>query len=525
VAADPELLERREEMAQTTHVRGDSADAQLAELGYKPRFERKMGAWENFALGFTYLSPVVGVYSTLAIALVAGGPPSVWSIVIAGVGQLLVALVFSEVVAQYPIAGGIYPWARRLIGRRYAWMTGWVYGWALMATVAAITTGAAPFFASLFEFELSRTTATLIALAVMTLALIVNLLGTKALGRVAMFGFVAELIGALFVGGWLLLFERNQDFGVLFDSLGAEGDGTYLGAFLAASILGLYLFYGFEACGDVAEEVPDPGRTIPKSMRRTVWIGGLPSMLVAVALVLAQPDLGAVISGEVADPIGDTFAAVFGTVGSKIITVVVLISFLSATLSLQAAASRLLYSYARDRMVVASGFLAHFSERRHVPPNAMITATVLPALIVIIAQLVSEEALLKVISFASGGIYIAFQAVVLAALIARSRGWRPSGRYTLGRWGMAVNVAALIYGVAAAINLVWPRGEGLPWTDRYIVLLGCAVVIGTGLLYMLSARPYRHSDAPEADAVASGRRDADLAPAGAEGGSRTTVGR
>jgi hypothetical protein len=72
---------------------------------------------------------------------------------------------------------------------------------------------------------------------------------------------------------------------------------------------------------------------------------------------------------------------------------------------------------------------------------------------------------------------------------------------------------------------VWPRGEGLPWTDRYIVLLGCAVVIGTGLLYMLSARPYRHSDAPEADAVASGRRDADLAPAGAEGGSRTTVGR
>lgn len=489
------------------HASGDSADAQLAELGYKPRFERKMGPWENFALGFTYLSPVVGVYSTFALAFVAGGPPMVWSIVIAGVGQLLVALVFSEIVAQYPIAGGIYPWARRLIGRRYAWMTGWVYGWALMATVAAITTGAAAFVASLFGFTLNRTSTTVIAVVVMSLALIVNLLGTKALARVAMFGFIAELVGALFVGGYLLLFERNQDFGVFFDSFGTEGDGSYIGAFLAASLLGLYLFYGFEACGDVAEEVPDPGRQIPKAMRRTVWIGGIPSLLVAIALVLAQPDFGAILSGDVADPIGTTFAAAFGSVGSKIITVIVLISFLSATLSIQAAASRLLYSYARDRMVVGSSVLSRFSERRHVPPNAMITATVLPASIVIIAQVVSAEALLKVISFASGAIYIAFQAVVLGALVARVRGWRPSGRFTLGRWGLAVNVAALVYGVAAAINLVWPRGDGLPWTDRYIVLIGCAIVIGVGLLYMLLGRPWRHSDTPDGDAVQTSGRE------------------
>ena len=57
-----------------------------------------MGLWENFALGFTYLSPVVGVYSTFALAFMAGGPPMIWSIVIAGLGQLLVALVFAEIV-------------------------------------------------------------------------------------------------------------------------------------------------------------------------------------------------------------------------------------------------------------------------------------------------------------------------------------------------------------------------------------------------------------------------------------------
>jgi hypothetical protein len=155
--------------------------SQLAELGYESRFERRMGLWENFALGFTYLSPVVGVY----------------------------------------------PWARRLIGRRWAWITGWIYGWALIATVASVSTGAVPFIGSLFGFTPNRTTTVIVAAALMLIALLVNLSGTKTLGRVAMAGFVAELIGALFVGLWLLLFERHHDFGVLFDSLGTGGNGSY----------------------------------------------------------------------------------------------------------------------------------------------------------------------------------------------------------------------------------------------------------------------------------------------------------
>src|SRR3954453_14277010 len=371
----------------------------------------------------------------------------IWSIVIAALGQLLVALVFSEIVAQFPVAGGIYPWARRLIGRRWAWLTGWIYGWALIATVASVSTGAVVFIGSLFGFTPSRFTTVLIAAALMVGCLAINLSGTRTLGRVAMAGFVAELIGALFVGIWLLAFQRHHGFGSLFDSLGTQGDGRHLGAFLAASLLGLYLFYGFEACGDVAEEVPDPGTTIPKAMRRTIYIGGAAALLITAALILAQPDFAAIISGENADPVGSVLSDVFGSVGSKIITVIVLISFVSCVLSLQAAASRLLYSYARDRMIFTSDALSRFSPTRHVPPVALTAACVLPAAIVGIAELISDSALLRVISFASAGIYIAFQAVVIAALIARLRGWIPSGRFTLGRWGLPVNIAAMIYGV------------------------------------------------------------------------------
>jgi len=79
--------------------------------------------WANSALGFTYLSLLVGVYSLFALAISTGGPPSVFWLLIVGGGQMPVALVFGEVVSQYPIPGGIYPWTRRLWGRRYARMS------------------------------------------------------------------------------------------------------------------------------------------------------------------------------------------------------------------------------------------------------------------------------------------------------------------------------------------------------------------------------------------------------------------
>lgn len=47
----------------------DSDAAHLDKLGYKSEFKRDMSPWANFSLGFTYLSPVVGIYTLFAYAL------------------------------------------------------------------------------------------------------------------------------------------------------------------------------------------------------------------------------------------------------------------------------------------------------------------------------------------------------------------------------------------------------------------------------------------------------------------------
>ena len=125
---------------------------------------------------------------------------------------------------------------------------------------------------------------TAIALALVALSTLVNLAGTKLLARVAMFGFICEIIGAIIVGTYLLVFERHQPFSVVFDTFGIVQNGAYWPAFLAAAVVGLFTCYGFEACGDVAEETPNPGIAIPRAMRMTIYVGMAAAAFVCLAL-------------------------------------------------------------------------------------------------------------------------------------------------------------------------------------------------------------------------------------------------
>lgn len=470
----------------------------LAVLGYEGKFDRSMSFWANFALGFTYLSPLVGVYSLFAVALSTGGPPSIWWMIIVACGQMLVALVFGEVVSQYPIHGGIYPWARRLWGRRYAWLAAWVYIWALIVTVTAVAEFGAGFLTSLFGVELTPGTNLLFTLALLLLALAINFSGTKWLARIARIGLFAELIGVIGLGLYLLLFQRQHPFSVFFDTMGTEGDGSYLPVFFASALAGLFLFYGFEACGDVAEEVSDPARRIPKAMIMTIIVGAISALFSFGGYVLAAPNLEAIVSGEVGDPIPAILEATLGTVGAKIFLVIAVTAFISCVLSLQAAASRLLYSFARDGMLPGHVWLSKVSERSKVPTNALIVACTVPALICVLI-FINENILVPVTSFAILGIYLSFQMVVFASLRQRFKGWKPAGPFSLGALGMIVNIVALAYGIFAMILLATPGSTGDFFTD-YVVLIGLAVVLITGLLYLFIARPDARSDAPEGDA-------------------------
>lgn len=467
-------------------------------------FKRSIGLVSNFSLGFTYLSPGAGVLSIFALGLATAGPPSIWWFPIVAAGQLLVALVFGEVVSQYPITGGIYPWARRLWGRRYAWMAAWIYMAALAVTITALVQFAIPFLANLFRIELTPGSGLAIGLGLLAVAFLLNSTGTKTLAMVARIGFYCELIGVVALGLYLLLFQRKNSFGVLFDSMGIAADSSYLWAFMLAALVGLWQFYGFEACGDVAEEVKNPERRIPLAMILTIVVGLVAAFVAYAGFLLAAPNLADIVAGNVADPIPEIVRGSTGDLGMNLLLVVAATIFLSAALSQQAALSRLLFSFARDGMLPGSRWLSKLHEEvggsGAVPRNAMVVACIAPMLITVWLYF-KPDSVVAVTAFAVLGIYVCFQMVVLAALRQRIKGWRPAGPWTLGRFGLVINVLALIYGVAAMVLLAVPGDPSLGFVDRWIVLIGLAVVLVLGGGYMLIARPYGSSDAPEDDAI------------------------
>lgn len=470
----------------------------------KPQFNRSIGLISNFSLGFTYLSPLTAVYSLFALAVTLAGPPAVWWIPIVACGQLLVALVFGEVASQYPITGGLYPWARRLWGKKYAWIAAWIYLWALVVTITSVAEYTATFVGSLFGYAISAGNMLITSVVLLLLMMAVNMSGTKNLARVARIGFWCEIVSVIALGIYLLLFHRAQPFSVLFDSMGVLAkDGSYQPAFMAAALIGLFMFFGFEACGNVAEEVKNPSKKIPIAMILSIVFGALSAMVSILGYLLASPNLMNIVNGKITDPIPAILNEALGETGATVFIIIAVIAMLSCILSLQAALSRLIFSFSRDQMLPGSTWMSKLS-KNSVPDNAMIVSCLLPVTICVWVYFQPDN-LARITAFAVIGIYISFQMVVLAALRQRLKGWKPAGEWSVGGWGMLVNVLALAYGLCGIWLLAQPA-ESSSFIDRWTVLVGLAVVVVSGLMYMVLARPFGRSNAPEDDAIEHAKR-------------------
>jgi amino acid transporter len=441
-------------------VSAPADDAELERLGYKPELARTLDLLASFAIAFSYISPVVGVYTLFGFGLATGGPAYLWSLPVVVVGQLLVALVFCELAVSYPLAGALYQWARRLVGPRYGWFVGWIYGWALMITIAAIDLGAAPYLAELLGLEVTRTSVVLLATTLLVLHTVINYEGVRGTALVTKAGLATEVIATLAIAGALFFGGPLRPLDTLFSRAipGGFADGP---ALLAASLSMAWIFFGFESAADVAEEVLDPARRVPRAMIFSLLGAAVVTALLVVALLLAAPDLEAA-AARPSEAISMILEARLGPVVLKGLLVLLMFAYLSCAGAVQAAAARLTYSYARDGMVPGSGWLRRVSTGHKVPANATLFTAALALLVIALSyvDLGAVNASALVSSYAVVGIYLSFQAVVAARLLAAFRGFRPRtdpGLFSLGRLGVPVAGAALVYGVAMIVNLCWPR--------------------------------------------------------------------
>ena len=127
--------------------------SQVEDVHSDHRLKREFSLWSAFAFAFAFISPIVALYGIFGLSYSTAGPSFWWNFLIVFGGQLLVALVFAELVSRWPIEGSIYQWSRRLLGSAYGWMAGWFYMWTLVVAMAAVALFSAGFVANVFGWE------------------------------------------------------------------------------------------------------------------------------------------------------------------------------------------------------------------------------------------------------------------------------------------------------------------------------------------------------------------------------------
>ena len=503
------------------------ADAErLQNLGYTQELSRVLSLFDNFSVAFSYLSPMVGVYSLFVLGLGSAGPRYLWLMPLVVLGMLMVALVFGELGSHYPVAGAIYQYGKYSVSAGYGWWVGWLYGMALLVTVASVDTGVVGYVTALsdqwFGTKMDPTNSTTILVITIVLILIqttMNAVGAKLMSRVTALGVYVETIGTFGVAIALAVVGFHHGFGFLFDTAGAQYAATnplgmnfhgnwLTGAALVAILAHVYIFYGFESAGDIAEETKDASRQVPRAMRSALVYGGVASFVLVAGLILATPSSA---KGYAAVFSGGGVPGILGELPQWLqdfFLVMVIIAFFSCGTAVQGAGARLAFSFARDGAVPAHKWVGHISPRFHTPVNAIIIGAVVPIAFSLMVNINPSSdvkilwftypkginALFVLVSFGVSGIYLSFMLTVIGSMIARARGWVPEGAFKLGRWGWLVSWLALAYLVVMLINIVAPTGLSSPraffnydWIT-FVVMVGIALVGG---IYFVIARPDR----------------------------------
>lgn len=477
-----------------TQTRGglapDDADAPTTG-GESEGLKREFSLFAIFALAFAFISPIVALYGIFAFAFLSAGPAMWWGFFVVLAGQLLVAMVFAELASRWPFEGSIYQWSRRLFHETYGWAAGWAYMWTLMITMVAVAYGAAGFVPVVLDIDPFEPGEQLfVAMGFLLFGTLMNLASRTTLKVFMVASIGAEVLGSIGIGTVLLFFHNEQPLSSVFEDAGAigSGPGGYLwaGFFGAVAFIG-WTYVGFETAGSVAEETPRPRFDVPKAIILSLVAVAAVVSYASLALILAIPDFGAVLSGEVVDPVADTVTFQLGSGITKPLFVLFIIGFTASLLAIQTNCSRVMWAFARADVLPASGFLKKLSSRARLPVNTILTTGVIAALLLITTQ--SEDVYLTLISMATGGFYLSFAMPVVAAMVTRLRGRWVQGEWNLGRWGMLVAIVASVWVVFEYFNIAWPRAEGVPWYQDWAVFLMTGIITVLGVVVYLVVRP------------------------------------
>ena len=182
-------------------------------------------------------------------------------------------------------------------------------------------------------------------------------------------------------------------------------------------------------------------------------------------------------------------AVMWGPLG-KIFLICIVVAVTVCTLAVHTAAIRLTFAMARDNALPFGEKLARVHPKTQTPIIPAIVIGLIAAIILVIN--IGQPKIFTVLtSIAIIMIYLAYLMVTGPMLKKRLQGqWPPKdlkegGYFSMGRWGLPVNIFAVAWGALMALNLAWPRAAvyGEPWYNTWGAFVYIGVILGSGLLW------------------------------------------
>lgn len=331
------------------------------------------------SLGFaTALSTVVGIvigsgvfFKANAVLSATGAPGlGILAWVFGGIITIAAGLTAAEVAGAIPKTGGMVTYMKEIYGEKIGFLTGWmlssVYYPGLIAALGII-------FATNVVDLLGLSQGMIVVIAIVTILSVsfANTLGGKTGGAIQVVSTVCKLVplGLIIVVG-LIKGDGSVSTSLMPITNPELNTASALGAALLAV---LFSYEGWLSAGNLAGEMKNPGKDLPKA----ITIGVSVVMLVYVAINVAYLwVLPAEQLAASATPASDVAKALFGNVGGSFVIVGIIISVFGTLNALILTGPRALFTLAESDRLPLSNKIAKVSNKG-VPANAIwITSTI-----------------------------------------------------------------------------------------------------------------------------------------------------
>ncbi|KAK5632183.1 hypothetical protein RRF57_007897 [Xylaria bambusicola] len=258
------------------------------------------------------------------------------------------------------------------------------------------------------DYEPQNFHGTLLAWAVIAVCIFVNTVVAGLLPvleglilLIHVLGFVAILVALIYLS------PHSSVEDVFFRPLN-EGHWPSQGlSYLVGFIGNVATFVGADAAVHMAEEIENPALNVPRAIVTTVLLNGSTGWGMVLALLFCLGDIDSVINSPTGFPFIQVFYNGVGKAGATVMTIVIAFIIWCAVIGFAATASRMTWSFARDRGLPFHRIIRKVHPRTRVPVVAIAVVTLIPCLLSLI-YIGSSTAYNDVISMSVSGLYASY---------------------------------------------------------------------------------------------------------------------